>query len=318
MLGFAAGMRRALGSGRGSVAAPILTAVFGVTLIVAGIFPTDPKPGYPPGTTAATTVPGMIHDLNALPCFAALTAAVLVLAVRFAGEPGRRGWVWCSSTISLAVAVTFVLSEVLFSQAAAAGTINASYHGLVQRFTITLGFGWLSVIALSSCATNPASRLHQPEPTATGSVNEKATPNERPARCRNANNSLFGKRLESPYPGTRQDGSGSIRGRAPGKASVAVGQDGMLELIGLRRRYGDEAERQASAGTPAIEVRHLTKDFGDRVAFQDVSFEIGYGEVFRVPRAERRRQDHDGADARDPCSPRRRARRRSPDSRSLA
>jgi ABC-2 type transport system ATP-binding protein len=58
------------------------------------------------------------------------------------------------------------------------------------------------------------------------------------------------------------------------------GQDGMLELIGLRRRYGDVAERQASAGTPAIEVRHLTKDFGDRVAFQDVSFEIGYGEVF--------------------------------------
>jgi ABC-2 type transport system ATP-binding protein len=57
-------------------------------------------------------------------------------------------------------------------------------------------------------------------------------------------------------------------------------QDGILELIGLRRRYGDGAERQASAGTPAIEVRHLTKDFGDRVAFQDVSFEIGYGEVF--------------------------------------
>src|SRR5512132_2413019 len=57
-------------------------------------------------------------------------------------------------------------------------------------------------------------------------------------------------------------------------------QDGTLELIGLRRRYGNGAERQASAGTPAIEVRHLTKDFGDRVAFQDVSFEIGYGEVF--------------------------------------
>jgi ABC-2 type transport system ATP-binding protein len=58
------------------------------------------------------------------------------------------------------------------------------------------------------------------------------------------------------------------------------GQDGTLELIGLRRRYGDRAERPASAGTPTIEVRHLTKDFGDRVAFQDVSFEIGHGEVF--------------------------------------
>jgi ABC-2 type transport system ATP-binding protein len=58
------------------------------------------------------------------------------------------------------------------------------------------------------------------------------------------------------------------------------GQDGTLELIGLRRQYGDGAERQASAGTPAIEVRHLTKDFGDRVAFDDVSFEVGRGEVF--------------------------------------
>jgi hypothetical protein len=171
VLGFAAGMRRALGSGRGSVAAPILTAVFGVTLIVAGIFPTDPKPGYPPGTTgttAATTMPGMIHDLNALPCFTALTAAVLVLAVRFAGEPGRHGWMWCSLAIALAVAVTFVLSGVLFSQAAAAGTLNASYHGLVQRFTITLGFGWLSVIALLLLRDQPGRPTPQPEPTATG------------------------------------------------------------------------------------------------------------------------------------------------------
>jgi ABC-2 type transport system ATP-binding protein len=31
---------------------------------------------------------------------------------------------------------------------------------------------------------------------------------------------------------------------------------------------------------PAISVRGLTKRFGDRVAFEDVSFEIGYGEVF--------------------------------------
>src|SRR4030095_15183642 len=151
VLGFEAGMRRALGSGRGSVAAPVLTGVFGLTLIVAGIFPTDPKPGYPPGTagtTEATTVPGMIHDLNALPCFAALTATILVLAARFAGRPGRRGWMWCSLAIGVVGAVTFVLSGFLFSQAAAAGTLDASYHGLVQRFSIALGFGWLSVLAL--------------------------------------------------------------------------------------------------------------------------------------------------------------------------
>jgi hypothetical protein len=151
VVGFAAGMRRALQPGRGSVAAPILTGVFGVTLIVAGIFATDPKPGYPPGTAGtieATTVPGRIHDLNALPCFAALTATVLVLAGRFAGEPGRRGWMWGSLAVGLVVPVTFVLTGALVSQAAAAGTLDTSYHGLVQRVTIALGFGWLSMIAL--------------------------------------------------------------------------------------------------------------------------------------------------------------------------
>ena len=33
-------------------------------------------------------------------------------------------------------------------------------------------------------------------------------------------------------------------------------------------------------GFPALAVNHLTKRFGDRAAFQDVSFEVGYGEVF--------------------------------------
>jgi hypothetical protein len=144
--------------------------VFGATLIVAGIFPTDPKPGYPPGTagtTEATTVPGMIHDLNALPCFAALTATALVLARRFAGQPGRRGRMWGCLAIGLVVPATFVLSGVLFSQAAAAGTLDASYHGLAQRLTITLGFGWLSVIALLLLREQPSRPTPQPARAAT-------------------------------------------------------------------------------------------------------------------------------------------------------
>jgi ABC-2 type transport system ATP-binding protein len=35
-----------------------------------------------------------------------------------------------------------------------------------------------------------------------------------------------------------------------------------------------------SKGGPALSVRDLSKSFGDRVAFHDVSFEIGYGEIF--------------------------------------
>lgn len=35
-----------------------------------------------------------------------------------------------------------------------------------------------------------------------------------------------------------------------------------------------------ATGTPALSVRGLGKRFGDRIAFQDVFFEVGYGEVF--------------------------------------
>ena len=35
-----------------------------------------------------------------------------------------------------------------------------------------------------------------------------------------------------------------------------------------------------SGGTPALSVNHLSKRFGGRIAFDDVSFEVGHGEVF--------------------------------------
>jgi ABC-type transporter Mla maintaining outer membrane lipid asymmetry ATPase subunit MlaF len=34
------------------------------------------------------------------------------------------------------------------------------------------------------------------------------------------------------------------------------------------------------SGAPALSVEHLSKRFGDRIAFEDVSFEVGDGEVF--------------------------------------
>jgi ABC-2 type transport system ATP-binding protein len=38
--------------------------------------------------------------------------------------------------------------------------------------------------------------------------------------------------------------------------------------------------RGAVGGTPALSVQDLGKRFGDRAAFEDLSFEVGYGEVF--------------------------------------
>ena len=55
--------------------------------------------------------------------------------------------------------------------------------------------------------------------------------------------------------------------RAPGVASV-------------RQPHGGGAGSQASGGRQAIEVSHLTKEFGGRVAVADVSFSVARGEVF--------------------------------------
>jgi hypothetical protein len=81
---------------------------------------------------------------------------------------------------------------------------NASYHGLVQRFTITLGFGWLSVLALLLLRERPGQPPPQPQPPPQDPVNERGSPNQRPAWSRNANNRVYGKRLRSPY----QDSAG--------------------------------------------------------------------------------------------------------------
>jgi ABC-2 type transport system ATP-binding protein len=56
--------------------------------------------------------------------------------------------------------------------------------------------------------------------------------------------------------------------------------DGAPGPAGPRRGYRDGAGRQDCAGTPAIEVSHLTKDFGGRTAVADVSFSVARGEVF--------------------------------------
>ena len=51
----AIGLRLALRRGRGSVAAPVLLGAFGMALLVAGVFATDPALGYPPGAPIVRT-----------------------------------------------------------------------------------------------------------------------------------------------------------------------------------------------------------------------------------------------------------------------
>ena len=61
----------------------------------------------------------------------------------------------------------------------------------------------------------------------------------------------------------------------PRQDEAAVGA-----LCATTRVRRASAVPRAKQGALALSVHNLSKRFGDRVAFQDVSFEIGYGEVF--------------------------------------
>jgi hypothetical membrane protein len=92
---FAVGLRRVLTEGRASRWAPGLIALYGLGLVAAGIFRSDPVAGFPVGTPATTTISGhgMAHLMPGAIGFLCLTAACLLLARRFA--PTNRGWaIW--------------------------------------------------------------------------------------------------------------------------------------------------------------------------------------------------------------------------------
>lgn len=146
MLGFAVGLRRALGSGRASIAAPALLGAYGLALIVAGVFVTDPALGYPPGAQLVHTTHGLIHGLAGLVTFALLAAASFTMALRFAGER-QRGWAVYSLLVGLLIVACFIGSNVLSTMDATGSWPNAP-TGVVQRIAIIGGWSWVTAVAL--------------------------------------------------------------------------------------------------------------------------------------------------------------------------
>lgn len=152
-LGFAVGLRRALGGGKGAVAGPVALAIFSTALIVAGIFSTDPALGYPAGTPAPTgspalhgTLHGMVHGFAGLVCFVSLTFACFVLARRFAGNEQWRGWAAYSVLTGLAILLFFIASNAA-SVLDMRGIWPDAPTGLLQRIAIIAGWTWIALLA---------------------------------------------------------------------------------------------------------------------------------------------------------------------------
>ncbi|HET8843115.1 MAG TPA: DUF998 domain-containing protein, partial [Ktedonobacteraceae bacterium] len=138
---FAFGLRRVLSPGRASLWGPLLLGIFGLCLICAGIFVTDPFLGYPPDAPITATLHGSLHLFVSLIVFISLPAACFVMIRRFVNRPAWRGWVLYSLATGILVLLFFVLTDVIANLGLQAPA------GLFQRITISIGWIWVAVLA---------------------------------------------------------------------------------------------------------------------------------------------------------------------------
>jgi hypothetical membrane protein len=163
---FAVGLRQVLRTGRGSVWGPILLSVFGLALITAGVFVTDPSLGYPPGTLSSgpQTLHGTIHGVAGLIAFTSVTIASFVIARRFAGDPNWKGWALYSTVTGILVVVFFIASTTV-SALDENGIFPNSPTGLLQRIAIIVGWGWIALVAMRLLSRMRSSASSTPEAT---------------------------------------------------------------------------------------------------------------------------------------------------------
>ena len=135
----AVGMRLALRGSRGGTWGPLLVGAFGVGMIAAGIFATDPGLGFPPGAEAgiASTMSwhAILHSIAFFTSFLSVIAACFVFVRRFASIR-QRGWVMYCAATGVAIPAFIVLGM---------GSVVAT--GVA--FFITGWLAWIWVVAIT-------------------------------------------------------------------------------------------------------------------------------------------------------------------------
>jgi uncharacterized protein DUF998 len=151
IIAFAVGLRRIWPTGRASVWGPLLIGLFGLGLVIAGLFVADPGGGYPPGAPingTPQTWHGWVHGINGLLLFnVTLPAACFVLARRFAADPQYRHW----ATYSWMTGAFILLASLIISTFILPFAYKAGFpvvDGLIQRVLIIIGWVWLALTAL--------------------------------------------------------------------------------------------------------------------------------------------------------------------------
>jgi hypothetical membrane protein len=124
-----------------------LIALFGIGLLAAGIFVTDPAPGYPPGSVkTAITFHGAMHQVASLIAFNALPVACYVTAWHLWRSGTWRGF----SIYSVASGVLMMATLAGFGFAMASG----GPAGIFERCAGSIGLAWL-ILTSARLAAGP-------------------------------------------------------------------------------------------------------------------------------------------------------------------
>lgn len=132
----AIGVSRVLSEGRGRRALPMLIGLYGLGLILAGIFPPPACCGFPAGTPddqlPVMTSSAIVHSIAFMIAFSSLIVACFVAARRLSGR-------W--SNISLAAGIAMPLLVGL-------GMANIVAPGVAFFVAAIIGWAWLAALVM--------------------------------------------------------------------------------------------------------------------------------------------------------------------------
>ncbi len=140
----AIGLRRSI-TGSGSKWAPITLGIFGIGLIVGGIFRTDPILGFPPGTPLeipeTMSASSYIHGFAPIVAFVFAMIFFFIMARRF-WRDGRHALAWSSIAVGIS---TFVLSQIPNMTAVCEANI-CTFNFIPAWIGVTAALLWTSVL----------------------------------------------------------------------------------------------------------------------------------------------------------------------------
>lgn len=155
VLAAAVGIARAL---RPTRTAAVLVAIYGVSLILAGVFAADPMDGFPLGTPQGTpddtSVAGVVHLAAGGIGFVALAAAFVAVGGSFA----RRGDTTMVARSRIAAAILLV------AFLAGAATATSTIGVVLLWVAVLVGWGWLAVMSVALYRTIPHPDIHRRTP----------------------------------------------------------------------------------------------------------------------------------------------------------